>query len=264
MQTVKINGVHIRFERSGTAGALPLVFSNSLGTDFRVWDALIDQLGDGFDILRYDKRGHGLSDCPPAPYHMDDHIGDLAGLMDAVGFTNTIVVGLSVGGLIAQGLYRTNPSYVRALILCDTAHKIGTQDIWNDRIKAVEQGGIVSMADAILERWFSQYFRAEKTDELAAWRNMLVRTPADGYAGTSAAIRDTDMTDVAKSISVPTLCIVGSEDGATTPELVRSTADLIPGAQFKIIDGAGHLPCVEKPEEMATLITNFIKEKGLG
>jgi len=114
-----------------------------------------------------------------------------------------------------------------------------------------------------MERWLSAGFRSGWPEETAGWRNMLVRTPAAGYLGTCAALRDTDLGAEATRIAVPTLCIVGSEDGATPPDLVRATADMIPAARFEVIDGAGHLPCIEQPGTMAGLITSFLEEHGL-
>lgn len=259
MQVTKVNGVHLHYKELGPTNGQPLVFSNSLGTDFRVWDALIPQLPDGYRILVYDKRGHGLSECPAGPYRIEDHIEDLAGLMRNLEIDQAIICGLSVGGLIAQGLTAAHPDLVKALVLSNTAHKIGPPEVWAERITALEEGGIEALAEAILERWFSSGFSVHSSQELAGWRHMLVRTPLQGYLGTIAAIRDADMTEAAQNIQVPTLCLAGSEDGATPPELVKSMADLIPGATFNTIEGAGHLPCVEKPEQTAELIRKFLE-----
>ena len=262
MQMIKTNGIHIHYRQRGSKDGTPLVFSNSLGTDFRVWDALIPHFSDKFSMLLYDKRGHGLSECPSASYHINDHVDDLSGLMQALDISNALVCGLSVGGLIAQGLSAAHPELVRGLILADTAHKIGLQQVWDDRIEVVRDKGISALQEPILERWFSEDFRTNHADELAGWCHMLVRTPRDGYVGTCVAIRDADMTTAAQNIKVPTLCLGGSEDGSTPPDLVKSMADLIPGAKFRIVDGAGHLPCVEKPEQMAEYMWSFIKEAG--
>lgn len=264
MQVTKANGIHIHCAQDGDPGGRPLVFSNSLGTDLRVWDRVVAELGGEYRIVRYDKRGHGLSDAPPAPYSLDDHVDDLAGLLDAIGVREALVVGLSVGGMIAQGLGARRPDLVRGLVLCDTAHKIGTEETWQQRIDGIERGGIAALADGILERWLSERFRAEHPEETLGWRHMLVRTPVEGYLGTCAAIRDADFTEAAKSLAMPTLCVCGSEDGATTPDLVRSMAEIIPGARFELVDGAGHLPCVEAPQAVADLIRYLGKEAASG
>ncbi|TQV82281.1 3-oxoadipate enol-lactonase [Denitrobaculum tricleocarpae] len=263
MKFARINGVVLHYADSGPGTAPALVFSNSLGTDFRIWDGLLERIGAPFRVVRYDKRGHGLSEAPDAPYKMEEHVGDLAGLLDHLGVQSAIVCGLSVGGIIAQGLSAARPELVRALILCDTAHKIGPPEMWDDRIAQARAGGIEALAETILQRWFSEDLRGNRPDELMGWRNMLVRTPLAGYIGTSAAIRDSDMTEAAQAVQVPTLCVVGKEDGSTPPDLVRTLAGLIAGAQFEIIEGAGHLPCIERPDELAALINDFFQETGL-
>ena len=271
MKFAKLNGIVMHYSEEGPgngAGAPPtLVFSNSLGTDFRIWDRLLERLDDLIEqplrIVRYDKRGHGLSEAPADPYVMDDHVGDLAALLDHLEIEQAVICGLSVGGIIAQGLTDRYPRRVSGLILNDTAHKIGPPAMWDDRIAKIREGGIEALAEPILERWFSKDMHQNKPVELAGWRSMLVRTPVAGYLGTSAAIRDSDMTEAAKSISVPTLCVVGDEDGSTPPDLMRELTALIPGARLEVIQGAGHLPCIEKPEVLAGLMAGFLKENGL-
>jgi 3-oxoadipate enol-lactonase len=259
VQFAYLNGVAIHHQIIGAPAGKPvIVFANSLGCDFRIWRDVIVRLVGDYAIVTYDKRGHGLSDVGDAPYSMDDHVSDLEALLEHLQIDKAIVCGLSVGGLIAQGLYARRPDLVRALILCDTAHKIGDEASWNERIRAVEEGGIAAIADTILERWFTPGFRRSDNAEFAGYRNMLTRTPVAGYTGTGAAIRDTDFTREAKLIGVPTLCVVGDQDGSTPPEVVLETAKLIPGANYEVIAGAGHLPCVEQPETLAAVFKAFI------
>ena len=263
MQLVKLNNIHIHFEVNGPDNGFPVVFANSLGTDFRVWDALLPHLPSNLRILRYDKRGHGLTDAPKAPYFMGDLVKDAAALMDHVGMENALFVGLSIGGMIAQGLAAERPDLIRAMVLCDTGVKIGTEAMWQDRIDAVNEGGIKTLEDAIIERWFAKSFRTDKTAELAGWRNMLSRTTVDGYTGCCRAIADTDLYESTARLTLPTLAVAGAEDGSTPPDLVRETADLIPHSQFEVIPNAGHLPCVEQPEILGRLITKFMKDNAL-
>ncbi|WP_136658361.1 3-oxoadipate enol-lactonase [Nitratireductor sp. XY-223] len=259
MQFANINGITLHYQLIGAPEGKPvLVFSNSLGTDFRIWRDVIVRLAGDFAIVTYDKRGHGLSDSGSAPYRMDDHVADLAGLLDLLNVKDAIICGLSVGGLIAQGLCASRPDLVCALILCDTGHKIGTDELWNGRIAAIEQDGIEAISDAILERWFTHRYRTEEPEGLAGYRNMLCRTPVAGYTGTAAAIRDTDFTEQAKRIAVPSICIVGDQDGATPPELVGEMARLIPDARYQVIPDAGHLPCIEQPVTLTDVIRAFV------
>lgn len=258
-----LNGVVLHLQDLGPTDRATLVFANSLGTDFRIWDAVVARLADRFRIVLYDKRGHGLSEIGDSPYRIDDHVADLAALLDELDIEDAVVCGLSVGGLIAQGLYARRPELVSGLILCDTAHRIGTAETWSERMAAIEAGGIAAISEAILERWFTAKLREGDPAALAGWRAMLTRTPRAGYLGTCAALRDADFTEEARRIAVPTLCVVGDEDGATPPELMRQTADLIPGARYEVIAGAGHLPCIEQPQALADLIDAFTRENGL-
>ncbi len=260
MKIVDLGDVQLHIRDEGPKDGPPLVFCNSLGTDLRLWDPILPLLPAGLRFIRYDKRGHGLSSCPAAPYAMGVLIGDAERLLDHLGVTDCVFVGLSIGGMIAQGLAVKRLDLVRGMVISNTAAKIGTRASWDERIAGVRAGGIEALADAVMERWFSKAFR--DTPELALWRNMLIRQPAEGYVGCSAAIAGTDFYTPTSGLTLPTLAIAGSEDGATPPDLVRETADLIKGSRFHLIRGAGHLPCVEKPGEYAEVLTRFLKEIG--
>ncbi len=257
MQTVTSGTVHLHVKDEGPRDGRVVMFGNSLGTDFRVWDLMLPHLPGGLRIVRFDKRGHGLSDCPPAPYAMDDLVGDTLAIVDALDLRDITFVGLSIGGMIGQGIAARRPDLLRALVLMDTAAKIGTPALWDDRIATVRSKGLSAMSDGIMQRWFSDAFRAD-APRLAPWVNMLTRTPAEGYAGCSAAISGADLTETTKQITLPVMAIGGSEDGSTPPDVVRATADLC-GAPFHLIEGAGHIPCVEAPEETAALIADFLE-----
>ncbi|MDU8946203.1 3-oxoadipate enol-lactonase [Ovoidimarina sediminis] len=260
MKIARLDGIDLHYREDGDPGGAPVVFANSLGTDLRLWDEVVARLPEGLRLIRYDKRGHGLSACPPAPYKMGTLVTDAERLMDHLDVTGAVFVGLSIGGMIAQGLAVKRMDLVRAMVISNTAAKIGTADMWQDRIDAVRAGGIAALSDAILERWFSKPFRAG--EELIAWRHMLERQPAEGYMGCSAAIAGTDLMEPTSGLRLPTLAIAGSEDGSTPPDLVRETVDLIPGSRFHLIRGAGHLPCVETPDAYAEALTGFLKEVG--
>lgn len=261
MNSVKIADLTSHVVDEGDATGPAVVFANSLGTDLRVWDAVLPLLPAGLRLVRYDKRGHGLSEANAGPWSIAALADDLAGILDARGVRGAVVVGLSVGGMIAQSLAVRRPDLVRALVLMDTAPKIGEAAMWNARIDAVETAGIAPLAGAILERWFTARFRAEDPS-FPLWRAMLVRTPAAFYAATCGAIRDADLTADTAALRLPVLAMVGDADGSTPPDLVRAMAGLIEGARFEVIEDAGHIPGVEQPEAVARLIGEFLKEIG--
>lgn len=260
MQIADLEDVQLHYRIDGDPDGAPVVFSNSLGTDLRLWDAVVPLLPSGLKLIRYDMRGHGLSSVPTAPYSMGALVRDAERLLDLLAIRDAVFVGLSIGGMIGQGLAVKRPDIVRALVLSNTGAKIGTPQMWDDRISAVQAGGIEALSDAILERWFSRAFR--QRPELALWRNMLVRQPREGYVGCSAAISGTDFYTPTSGLRLPVLGIAGDEDGSTPPDLVRETVDLVPGSRFHLIRGAGHLPCVEQPAEFARALTGFLRDTG--
>lgn len=263
MRFIELNQLAINIASSGSHARPALVFVNSLGTDFRIWDYVLPGFESHFHLIRYDKRGHGLSDAPAGAYCLQDHIDDLDALLAKLKISQAIICGVSVGGMIAQGFCAQHPDRVLGLVLCDTAAKIGTTELWNERIDKVTQGGIVSIADAILERWFSEHYRRQNRAELSGWRNMLTRTPVVGYAGTCAAIREADLTESTRTIACPALAVCGDQDGATPPDIVRTLTELIPGSRFKLIDGAGHLPSIEQPEALIDCMKSFFREMNI-
>lgn len=260
MLMADLGDVRLHYRIDGPEDGAPVVFANSLGTDLRLWDKVIPLLPEGPRYIRYDKRGHGLSTCPPGPYSMGALVRDAEALCDHLGVRDCVFVGLSIGGMIAQGLAVKRLDITRAIVLSNTGAKIGTADMWGERIAALEAGGIEALAEPILERWFSKPFRA--TLELDAWRAMLTRQPLTGYMGCCAAIAGTDFYTPTSGLRLPALGIAGDADGSTPPDLVRETIDLIPGSRFHLIRGAGHLPCVEQPGEYAATLTTFLREVG--
>jgi len=261
MAFARLNGAVMHYEDAGARDGQAIVFSNSLGTDLRIWDELIRHLPGRLRVIRYDKRGHGLSEATPGPYSMVTLAEDLAALLDHVGVARAAVVGLSVGGMIAQGLAALRPELVSALVLMDTAHKIGTRDGWNGRIDTVRKGGMAAVADGILAGWFTQAYRSAMPD-FQGYRAMLLRNDIEGYTGVCAALRDADLTESTRALKVPTLCITGEHDATTSPALMRTTAELIDGARLEVVKDAGHIPCVERAKEVAGLILGFLKEIG--
>lgn len=256
MKLFDAGDVRLHYRVDGPEDGQPVVFANSLGTDMRLWDPILPYLPKGLRIIRYDKRGHGLSTVPSGPYSMGALVSDCEKLLDHLGVRDCAFVGLSIGGLIAQGLAVKRLDLVRAVVLSNTGAKIGTKSVWDDRIATVKKDGIEALADATMKRWFSKSYQGKPEIEL--WRNMLVQQAADGYAGCSAAISGSDFYTPTSGLRLPALGIAGAEDDATPPDLVRECIELIPGAQFKLIRQAGHLPCTERPEEYAAILTEFL------
>ncbi len=246
--------LHVRSDGPDTGPAV--VFANSLGTDLRLWDHVLPLLPPSLRLIRYDKRGHGLSSTHGGE-SLSDHADDAIAVIEHIARGPVVFVGLSIGGLIGQMVASHRPDLIRALVLSNTAAKLGTAQGWADRIAAIGASGVEGIADTVMERWFAPAFRA--TPALTLWRTMLTRTPAAGYIAACHALATADQRDAATALRLPVLVIAGSQDGASPPALVRDTAALIPGATFQEIPGAGHLPCVETPAEWAALVAPFLK-----
>ena len=245
----------------GPADAPVLVLIHALGTSLSLWDGVAARLP-RHRILRLDLRGHGSSDVPPAPYAMGALVRDVERLVDHFGLKETVVAGVSLGGMIAQGLAVKRLDLVRGLVLSNTAARIGTAAQWQDRIASVREQGLEALADATMERWLGRTWRDNPA--LPALRQGFLNTDPQGWMGCAAAIAGTDFYETTATLRLPTLAIAGANDGSTPPDLVRETADLIPGARFRLIRGAGHLPMAEKPGEYAEILGGFLQDIGHG
>jgi 3-oxoadipate enol-lactonase len=241
-----------------------LVFINSLGTDFRIWDGLIPYFAERFAILRYDKRGHGLSDCPPAPYSIRDHKDDLAALLSELGIGPAILVGISIGGMIAMDFAATYPERVRALVLCDTGATIGNAAFWSERISIVRTQGMAAVAEGVVARWLTVAFATQQPAAYRGHYHMLARAPVAGYTATCEALRDADLSQAARTISAKTLILCGAQDMTTPPESSRVLGDMIKGSRFELIENAAHLPCIEQSEALAATMKRFFREGDYG
>lgn len=260
MPFTRTNDIVHHFVTSGAKSKPAVVFANSLGSDLRIWDAVAELLSEQFRIVRYDKRGHGLSDASPPPYTAGGLAQDVVGLLDALEIGQAVICGVSVGGVIAQALALNYPQRARALILCDTGARIGSLESWQQRIDTVQTGGLKSLESPTMERWFSASFRSRRPADIRGYSNMLLQTSLNGYIGTCCALRDADFRAKAAQIKRPTLVLCGAEDIATPPDLGKELAGLIPGAQFSLIENAAHLLCIEQPEIVAQRMIQFFRE----
>jgi 3-oxoadipate enol-lactonase len=239
------------------AGTPPLVFVHSLGTELRIWDAVVARLP-ATRRVRVDLRGHGLSDAPPGDYALATLAADVLRVLDRVGVAEAVFVGVSIGGQVALQAALDAPERVAGLVLLDTAARIGDREAWEARRAEVRAEGLTASADAVVGRWFAPARR----DPLAVrgYRNLLLRTPTAGYLGACAALRDADLRDRTATIAAPALVLCGSEDAATPPALVRDLADALPNARYVEITGAGHLPCLDRPDEVAVHVAAFLRD----
>ena len=247
----------------GNASAAPTLLAlHSLGTDARLWHACVGRLAARRRCVAVDLPGHGRSSLGDGPATIARFAADLARLMDALGIERATLVGLSIGGLVAQRLALDAPSRVERLVLACTAARIGTPERYAARAQAVRARGLEAIADAQLERWFAPGFAAREPQAVAGVRRMLVGQDVAGYLAGCEALVEADLGAEVGRIAAPTLCLGGAEDGSTPPATVAALARSIPGAAFDAIEGAGHLPCLERPDAFAARVARFVASTG--
>ena len=239
----------------------PVVMSHALGLDVHMWDELAARLAKTMTVLRYEHRGHGESAVPPGPYAMDDLVDDAARLIREWGRGPVAWIGLSMGGMVGQGLAIRYPELLGSAVLANTMarYPAAAAPTWAARIAAVEQGGMAAVADAVVERYLNGDHRAAHPGEAAALRAKLLRCDPAGYLACCHAIAAVDWLDRLHEVRTPTLVIAGARDAGATPEMGRAIADRVEGARFEVIEDAAHLSVVEQPERFAELVFGFLR-----
>lgn len=247
MHILKSGEARIHYALEGQSGAPVLVFSNSLGTNYSMWDEQAVAFAKKFRVLRYDTRGHGQSSHTPGPYSIEQLAKDVLALLDALDLKRVSFCGLSMGGMIGMWLGVNAAERLDHLVLCNTGAKIGTTEAWNARIDAVEKSGMSAVASAVVERWFTPAFREKAPTKVAGILKILEGTSPSGYAACCAAVRDFDFREQLPKIHKPTLVISGAHDPATPPSDGRFLTQRIPAAKYVELNAA-HLSNIEDAE----------------
>lgn len=246
----------IRVEGSGP----PVVLSHALGLDSSMWDGLARELAATHTVLRYDHRGHGGSRVPAGPYTMDALVEDAARVVREWGQGPVAFIGLSLGGMVAQGLAVRHPELVRGAVFANTVPRYGREARagWQARIAAVEAGGVEAVADTVVGRYLHEGWRAANPERTAALRAQLLRTSREGYVATCHAVASVDWLDRLPTIARPVLVVSGGLDAGAPPAAGEAIAERVPGARFALIEDASHLPPLETPEAFAELVKGFL------
>lgn len=254
--------LRLNAEIAGPESAPPLVFLHALGTDLTLWDDTVAALSPRFRCLRMDARGHGQSDVPPPPYAMGALIRDAERLIDHFALEDAVVIGSSMGGLVAQGLATKRLDLVRGMVLANTAARIGGPALWQARAAEVAEKGLAAYAPGAMGRIFGRGWA--DAPAMPRIRAVLEATDPQGWIGCAQAIAGADFYTTTAALSLPTLVIAGTNDGTTPPDLVRETAELIRGHRWHLMRGTGHLPMVERPAEFVEVLSGFLRDIGHG
>jgi 3-oxoadipate enol-lactonase len=257
MPFAKLPDAQIHYEWSGNERLPVLLFSNSLGTNLRMWDGQVDAFTQHFRVLRYDTRGHGQSSVTPGPYTIQQLCGDVLGLLDTLRLDRVYFCGLSMGGSTGMFLGANAPQRFDKMVLCNTSPKFGTPETWQARIQAVQNGGMKAVAPGVIERWLTTCFRAAHAQETQSVLSMVEATDPHGYMANCAAVRDADMRPLLAKIRVPCLVVAGTHDLSATPADGRLLAHTIPGAEYVELPTA-HLSNVEARDEFNRHAVRFL------
>ncbi|MDB5567558.1 MAG: pcaD, partial [Tardiphaga sp.] len=237
-----------------------LMLSNSLGTTMQMWEPQLAAFTKLFRVIRYDRRGHGKSGVPPGPYSMERFGRDVLAILDDLNIDKVHWCGLSMGGMVGQWLGANAPERFDRIILANTSSYYPDPTNWHNRIKAVREGGLASVADAVIGGWLTADFREREPQITANMKAMLIASPVEGYLAACEALSTLDQRALLPKIKSPTLVIAGRQDMSTplaAGEYIRSQ---IPGASLTILDAA-HISNVEQPHAFTDAVVGFLTQR---
>jgi 3-oxoadipate enol-lactonase len=256
--TFSVPQLHIALQ--GVPEGAPLVLSHALGLNIHMWDALAADLATRHPVLRYDHRGHGQSAVPPGPYGMDDLVADAARVLLEWNAGPAVWIGLSMGGMVGQGLAIRHPELLRALVLANTTaqYPAEARPNWDARIQAVEAGGMAAIADTVMARYLHEQHREANSEQVAGIRRTLLQCDPKGYAACCHAAAAVDWLAELHTIRMPTLIIAGALDVGAPPAMSEAMHAQIAGSELVVLDEASHLSVAEQPDRFAALIRTFL------
>jgi len=260
--TVKTNGVDTSYRFDGPANfpsdGRVVLMSNSLMSNYTMWDSTVPALADKYRVLRYDTRGHGQSGTTPGPYTIAQLADDAVALLDALEIGKVHFIGLSMGGMIGQQLGARYAGRVHSLTLCDTASETSTRSLWEERLAIARDKGAAGLVDGTIQRWFTPPFIQRAPQEIEKVRKMILGTGKEGYIACGNAIRDMAQTTMLLKIKAPTLVLTGRQDMATTVEQATVIHRVIDGSQLVVLEDAAHLSNIEQAEAFNRTVRAFI------
>ncbi|MCP4936901.1 MAG: 3-oxoadipate enol-lactonase [bacterium] len=259
---IQVHDIAIEYEFDGPDDAPVVMLHHSLATSHQMWEDLAIALTQVNRVLRFDARGHGLSDGPDGTYDFEMLAGDVTGLMDALGINKAHHVGISMGGMVSQYLGIHAPERVHSLTLVSTTSNMAREagPIWAQRIKDVRANGMAPQVEGTIKRWFTKDFRDMGDEVIDQISDLIMRTPVNGYCGWGAAIRDLALTDQLGKISAPTQVIVGANDPGTPPADSQVIADGIKGAKLHNFEDASHMLPLQQPDRFIETLIDFLNE----
>jgi 3-oxoadipate enol-lactonase len=239
------------------------MLSHSLASSMVMWNPQLTSLEANFQVLRYDMRGHGDSEAPDGAYTLELLVDDAVALLDGLTIDRVHFVGLSIGGMIGQGLGLNHRDRLLSLTLCDTSAIMPdeAQPILLDRIAAARENGMSEQVEGTLERWFTPQYLQKNPPEVEMIRQQIAATPLAGYIGCSEALRGLNYLERLSAIDIPTLIMVGEEDPGTPVAASEAIHERIAGSQLIILPAARHLSNIEQAEAFNQSMMSFLLQQ---
>jgi len=255
-------GRRLHYDIVGAEDGPVVCITHSLASDGGSWtEQLPSLLQTGFRVLRLDMRGHGGSDPVAGEYTMSALADDVAAALEALSLPRVHYIGLSIGGMIGQAFAIEHGAKLISAMWCDTlpASPAGAAALWAERMDTVRRANSLEpLADATVERWFTDAFRPRKPGRWKQIRDTVAATTPAGYLGCSAAIMNFDFTAALPALRLPTLVVCGADDPGTPPSENQRLAGLVPGGRYKEIGEARHFPNVERPEAFNPIMMSWL------
>jgi 3-oxoadipate enol-lactonase/4-carboxymuconolactone decarboxylase len=237
---------------SGREDAPWLVLMHSLGATHRLWDVQMPAFEQQFRVLRLDLPGHGASPLP-ASIGLDAMADAVLETLESHGVDQAYFCGLSLGGVVAQAIALKHPGRVLGLVLANTGAKVGSAQVWGDRVEAVRSAGVASLIPALISRWFTPPFTQAHPGRVRAMAEILEGANPQGYIMACESLAQADLRQAIHAIKAPTLVIAGEEDLTTPVSDSEFLAATISGARLTILKAA-HISNIEQPGEFARLV----------
>lgn len=257
MPTFTSNDAQINYQTFGDANKPVLVFSNSLGTKYSMWQPQIEHFQQDHYVICYDTRGHGASSVPQGPYSLEQLGQDVVNLLDHLDIAKAAFCGISMGGLTGQWLAIHKPERFSQVIVCNTAAKIGQEQAWQDRAVLVREQGLAPIAATAASRWFTDPFIQSNPAVVAELSNDLGAGSPEGYANCCEALAKADVREQLSSIQIPVLIIAGQQDPVTTVADGQFMQQRIANSQLFEIN-ASHISNIEQPEAFNQAVQTFL------
>lgn len=256
-----IEGVSdINLVRTGPRGGRPIVFLHPVGLDLTWWSAQIEEFGRDHDVAAFDMPNHGLSGTLDAPPGFELMASGLEGVLAHLDAGPVHLVGMSVGGMIAQTFALRRPDLVCSLSLVATlcTFPVAAREALRERARVARTQGMGRIAQLSNERWFPPAFRARRPDMLdRATRSLMLQDP-EFHAAMWEMIAGLDLEAQLASITCPTLVVVGGADTNAPVSAGEKIAGLIRGAALHEMAGLGHFPAFEAPGPFNELLRRFL------